>query len=316
MFENVLGIEYLSFSSGGARGLLFIGALRAIHAALGTEAYVKWRATIHGVSGCSCGSIMALGFCLNLELLPDAEFVHAFEHIFRIPNMEQLAHEYGADDGKGLVTVLQQMLMQGGLSPYATMRDVHRFLRIDLAILTTNLSRQCSETITAKTHPDTLVTDAILASCAIPLIFRPVKLNGELHADGYLTCSLPHVFPVEHTLFLKVQQRDCVQVTSWLSYINGIVSSISAGQRIEDVLGKDARLIELRTCHPVFQFAYRRSDLSAIAAEGFVQMLSFVHRVSVSHAAGVASRAYAELVYLTCRSWEDEASPAEFASPA
>lgn len=44
---------------------------------------------------------------------------------------------------------------------------------------------------TRETHPDVLISDAVMASAAAPMMFPPVMVNGSLHADGGLFANCP-----------------------------------------------------------------------------------------------------------------------------
>lgn len=58
--------------------------------------------------------------------------------------------------------------------------------RVPLVTVSTNLTRRCR-------HVDTRgpLAPAVLASCALPLMFRPVVREGDLHVDGGLIDKVP-----------------------------------------------------------------------------------------------------------------------------
>ena len=77
-------------------------------------------------------------------------------------------------------------------------------LQIPLAVVATDLVTAEMVVVTASDNqpdpahvPDDVVVtsadllDAICASCAIPVVFEPVKLNGRMLVDGFLTNNVP-----------------------------------------------------------------------------------------------------------------------------
>lgn len=51
---------------------------------------------------------------------------------------------------------------------------------------------------TPQSHPDTLLREAVMASCAAPMIFPPVSVEGELHADGALFANCPDALALDY----------------------------------------------------------------------------------------------------------------------
>lgn len=61
--------------------------------------------------------------------------------------------------------------------------------KIPLHIVTTNIEKQCMKVFNTQSDPDISVALAVRASMAIPGIFNPVKINGDLHLDGGVCSS-------------------------------------------------------------------------------------------------------------------------------
>ncbi len=64
--------------------------------------------------------------------------------------------------------------------------------QLPLAVVTTNLSRSCKQVFTSGT-----LEQAILASTAIPGVYDPIEIDGELFVDGCLTASVDLVTALE-----------------------------------------------------------------------------------------------------------------------
>lgn len=154
----------LALSGGGARGAAHIGVLQALNE--------------NGIfpshfSGASAGSIIAALYCTGytplemLALSKEKEFLHVFS--------------------KGVI--LQELR---GLSRLKHFLKDHLFqkhiedLKLPLFISLSNLNTGKSEIVN-----EGKLIPAILASCSIPLIFKPVKINGNYYVDGGLLNDLP-----------------------------------------------------------------------------------------------------------------------------
>lgn len=153
----------LTLSGGGARGYAHIGVLKAL------EEKEVFPQVLSGTSmGAIIGSLIANGYS-------SAEII-------------QLAHD------KGTTNLFDLKKMKLGLSSHRYVRDIlssllpktFEELKIPLHISTTNLS-QATHVVFSSGN----LVDAVLASISIPLIFRPIIIDGDYYADGGIVKSLP-----------------------------------------------------------------------------------------------------------------------------
>jgi len=83
----------------------------------------------------------------------------------------------------------------------ATFRDLRQRGR-PLRIVATNVDRGTLRLFSDKTTPDMAVADAVTASMAVPLLFKPRRIDGQRHVDGALVSNLPAwTFDEERALF-------------------------------------------------------------------------------------------------------------------
>ncbi len=158
---------------------------------------------ITGVGGFSSGSIAALS--LALELTPNQITEYSFDTDFKkftdgsfLGDIERLTKTYGLYDPKNFVDVIN------GLFSYSpklkklldkkhdiTFGDLQELgYKTDLRIVATNLylddhhkPRLAPFVFSAETAKNTPIVLAIMASCAIPGVFPPVRLTYQ--GDGY-----------------------------------------------------------------------------------------------------------------------------------
>ena len=87
--------------------------------------------------------------------------------------------------------LLRDVLERRTGARHATLREFAQATGRVLAVWTTNIARGQGEALTLESHPDLDVVTAVLASLAIPFVFRPVEIAGEPHVDGAVTEFLP-----------------------------------------------------------------------------------------------------------------------------
>lgn len=154
----------IALSGGGARGIAHIGVIRALE-----ENGIFPVA----ISGTSAGSIVGTLYAAGLSPQQMIEFVKdsKFWKIFQIGL---------PTDGLAKLTYIQERLKA------VVQEDDFAALKKELHIAVTNLNRgQCE--IRSKGE----LFNAVVASCSIPLIFKPVEINGEIYVDGGLLNNLP-----------------------------------------------------------------------------------------------------------------------------
>jgi hypothetical protein len=195
----------LVLSGGGQRCLAFVGFLRA---ARGVVSRVR---NVYCVSG---GAIAGLAFCLDLDDDAVVRIVsrHACEGV-RV-SLAMLLSRHGLDDAKArLGPMLRAMISEGLASSAArvgaigtatkppdevTFADLARATGRNLVVHATSLSTGTVRVMSVETCPDVSVVDAVCASCAVPLLFCPVLVGGEMLLDGCLAESYPYVSLANH----------------------------------------------------------------------------------------------------------------------
>jgi len=162
-------------SGGGARGIAHIGVLKALN-----------ELDIHPtvISGSSAGSIIGVLYAMGLSSKEMFDFV-GHSSLWKFFRFEWSA------GGLSNLNYLKERLIQIGIP------ENFEHLNKNLFVCTTNLTKGISEIF----HKGPLL-DPILASCSIPLVFKPVIINGETHADGGILNNLPAspLIPLSHRI--------------------------------------------------------------------------------------------------------------------
>jgi NTE family protein len=156
----------LVLGSGGARGLAHIGVIRWLE----EHGY-----DIRTLVGCSMGACVGGIYAIGK--------LHEYEGWVR------------AIRKRDIVSLLDVTLGRGGLVKgdrlFNTLRDLmgdHAIEDLEIPFTAVATDIQRSREVWIKTGP---VFDAIRASISVPLLFTPVRLNGQLLVDGGVTNPLP-----------------------------------------------------------------------------------------------------------------------------
>lgn len=159
----------VALGGGAARGVAHVGALKAVEAA-GLQ--------VSGIAGTSYGAVIAALYALGGHALE-------LERIVRTQDISELwlqsldfgLHEGAMMSGKRLARWLDRKFFMG-----ATFDDV----RLPLAIACTDL--ESGRLRVLRSGP---IAEAVRASCALPGVFAPVRMGGDVLIDGGLVETVP-----------------------------------------------------------------------------------------------------------------------------
>lgn len=159
-------------SGGGARGAAHIGVLQALN----ENGIFPDR-----VSGTSAGSVIGALYCAGYTPKEILDIVHEkiFLKAFRINFIKK-----GLTDVLALTTFFETFLK----------KNKFENLKLPLHVCATNLNTGRFEIIDEGDY----LFEAIEASCALPLLFKSVKIKGNTYVDGGLLNNLPVEPLVEH----------------------------------------------------------------------------------------------------------------------
>ena len=154
----------LALSGGGARGIAHVGVLKAFEeAGIVPDAY----------SGTSAGSIVGAMRAAGktpeqiMQMVKESSLFKIFKVGMPI-------------DGLTKLTYLREKLSAYIASD--SFEDLKKPLFVSLANLNTGQKEIVSSGV---------LFDVVMASCSIPLVFKPVEINGALYVDGGLFNNLP-----------------------------------------------------------------------------------------------------------------------------
>ena len=186
-------IKHLVISGGGPAGFVTYGALKELHMKK------TWKLeNIKSIYGCSIGAMMGVIISLGYEWTWLDDYLEKRPwHKLIIPTslsfFEDMIKKKGFVKSSFFEEAIGPLLTAKGLNIKATLLDLYKLTKIDLHVFTTDLNPAAFTKIdlSAKTHPDLLLTKAIAMSCAIPIIFQPICENNSCYIDGGALNNFP-----------------------------------------------------------------------------------------------------------------------------
>lgn len=309
--DRLASLRYVSFSSAGTQGFLFQGAVTAIERSMGSA----WMDALEGVAGCSAGTIAMLMLVLKLpratreRILADVRF----DHLFSTAELAGVPEHLGAFRLTEVRRIVREILQCGGLSPTITLEAMHNFVRKRCVFVATDVTAMTCVHLSHETHPSLSVVDAVCASCAIPLLFRPILIGGHLYVDGCLTQSVPDVFDRARTLFLAVQVRpDPDEEMSWQSFCNRLTSlACRTDAAIRDLVAAGHAVLAMHDSTLAVDPFLGTAEIQRMTRHGFLVGTEATHP-GVRDAVCEAARAYVRnRLTVDLTTTDDEAPPRE-----
>lgn len=148
--------------------------------------------------------------------------------------------------------------------------------RIPLHVVTTNLDKQAIKVFSTKDTPNMSVAQAVHASMAIPGVFAPVKIDGDLFVDGGIMANYfldlfgtgPDVIGLK---FKSVSDdKEGFPIKSPADYIERVIDALIQGSTNEHMDDATfARTILLESVHKGLDFNMTDTDVDDMIEEGY-----------------------------------------------
>jgi len=218
----------VSFSSGGVRLVGHMGCLAAL---LDTDVLSE----VCNWYGCSAGSVCAFLAGLGVS----ARWIRDAMSVFNARVLTDIRGEYvmdflatwGVSSTDAFIAYLSRLAdtWEPGSSTWTFSDFVRERQGVGLYITAANVSQQRLDVFSADTTPSIRIMDAICASCAIPLMFTPITLNGDVYCDGGVLEMYPwtHIKEKEKTLVILTEDT-CVSTQSILRPITSLSAYVSS----------------------------------------------------------------------------------------
>lgn len=206
----------LVLGGGSARGLAHIGVLKILH---------KAKIPIDLIVGNSIGALVGATYALGIPLIRTE--VKALKMKWQ-DLTDFTISKIGLIEGKNLARIISD----------STENKSFNDMKIPFAVVTTDVEKGKSVVLTTGN-----LTDAIKASCSLPGIFIPKRINGKLLVDGGLMESVPVRIAMRMgaTFIIAVDVGFCVKKGKITNLLQMIFQSIQiAGSELNKLQSKHA----------------------------------------------------------------------------
>lgn len=193
----------LVLSGGGVKGIIMIGALKALE----DKGLLK---NITSISTTSVGSLIGSLYVAGYSIEDLKEFLSIVD-ISKIKSLQasRLLSQFGLDNGSKLMLVVEKMLEAKNLSPDITLLDLYKKSNITLHITGTCLNDKKIYYFSHLTYPHMKLKTAIRISTSVPLWFTPVEFEGNIFVDGGCMENYPiSIFNDELDLTMGIHLTD------------------------------------------------------------------------------------------------------------
>jgi predicted acylesterase/phospholipase RssA len=191
--------------------------------------------SIKNYVGTSAGAIMCLFMILGYKSIEIVEFMKEAlkDNIISTFDMSKVFNfisDYGISDGSNLVEMLERILYKKMRQKDINFMDLAKKIGKHLVICVANLSDEQVEFFSVDTCPHMSIITAIKASCAVPFIFTPVKVNDKLYVDGGMYNNFAIDYFKDHRLKdilgLNIRQKNYQNTSDIISYSIFIINSL------------------------------------------------------------------------------------------
>jgi len=237
-------IKHIVISGAAYNGIDLVGIITELF----DKEYFK-RDDIKSVYGSSAGAIVLAIWMLSIEkdVLFDFIIRKPWNKIysFKAEMFLELFNNKGMLDDKLIHEIMIPLLKSKDLSPDITLFDFYKHTDIKFTIYTTHFNTWKGKSLTSDSHPDLKLIDALYMSSAMPVIFKPIIMDGEIYVDGAVTKHYPIKSALDdgckkhEILGIKICRPDehsVCESTNFVQYIGSMMNNmIGAISALEDI---------------------------------------------------------------------------------
>lgn len=167
--------------------------------------------TIYGTSaGAILGAILALRF--DFETINNYIIKRPWHKIFPF-NIQLIFDAYskkGFYDKQAFVQLFKPLFDVKDISLDVTLKEFYDLTKVNLHVFSFEVTNLKKTDISYVTHPDLQLLQAIHMSCALPVVFSPVFIDGKCYIDGGMECN----YPLQEILDVGYQEEEILGFTN------------------------------------------------------------------------------------------------------
>lgn len=219
---------------------------------------------IKNLIGSSAGAVFCYMLCLNYSYNDMKQILYKMtnqdEYLkfdFEIEDLINMYEKFGLDSGERLELFFQNILYQKLYRKDITFLEFAKITGKNLVICVTNLTNICSEYWSVDTKPNYSIITALKASCCIPIVFEPIKIDDMLYIDGglYNNCPISYLNKnniIKDALVININCDNYSKMDNFFHYIRFIIASLIdklKDKEIENAKNNTENIITLDLCN-------------------------------------------------------------------
>lgn len=237
--------------------IVIAGGATKVLAIIGIAKYLQEHGQLTAIKnyvGTSAGAIMCLLLSMNYsyeKLLATVSQTLKDQSITNLnpEGIFELLDTYGISDGDALRILLEKLIFDRFKVKEMTFIQFAKASGKNLVICVSNLTKERHEFFSVDTSPDMQVAEAIRISCAIPLLFQPVKVKDDIYLDGGIYNNFPIDYFPDHQLRdilgINIMAKNYQNTDDFFKYLGFIFSSILEKFNKKTINNKDRNVITL-----------------------------------------------------------------------
>jgi len=190
-------IKHLVFSGGGPTMVQTLGSVQHLE----KNHFINMN-EIETIYGTSAGTLVGTLICLKFdwETINDYIIKRPWQDVFKI----QIQNIFDAYTKRGIFDIiliekwLKPLFDAKDLSLNITLKEFYEYSNIELHFFTFEINDFQLHDISYITHPELLLTQALLMTCSIPFLITPLLVDGKCYVDGGIVCNYPIKYCLEN----------------------------------------------------------------------------------------------------------------------
>jgi len=189
-------IQHLVISGGGPIMIQILGAVQYLD-----ENNFLNMEDIKTIYGTSSGAMLGVLICLKFdwETINDYIIKRPWEDVFpmKIQNILDAYTKKGIFDIKTIEKCFKPLFDAKDIDININLDDFYKLTNIELHLFTFEINEYKVQDISYLTHPTLSLMNALLMTCALPLLVTPVCLENKCFIDGGMSCNYPLKYCIE-----------------------------------------------------------------------------------------------------------------------
>ena len=214
----------LVISGGGISGLGIIGILKYLNEK-------NLLVNIDNYIGTSVGSIICFFLSLDFNINELIEFVCNFDFSKILDNLDidNLFDKWGFSNSEKLEYLIMRMIQIKNINSDITFKEHFELTGKNLIITGTCLNESKAYYFNHERNPNMKILLAICISCAVPVVFEPIKYDDKLWLDGGIIDNYPINYfedEIDFTLGITVTEKYFEKKKNDINELNDFLLSI------------------------------------------------------------------------------------------